>query len=492
MRHSALERYSGHAPSPFAVYRPFGIGALRSVDAVSLGICHLSGGAVLEQERNDLLAEEATVIKAIDTAGGKRTDEQAARLLAIDARIEGANGIPSLKAEIAADQRRRERLRAEPSLEDDLASGLAAAVGLAFDQATPPKPFRSLGEQLVAVARAGKNQGVHPGLTALNDWHSKVAAAAGANELVGSEGGYLVQTDLSNGLLGLAHETSILYDRTDRRPIGPNANGTKFNIIDETSRADGSRWGGVQAYWTAEAAAFTGSKPKYAKTQLDLDKLTALYYATDEELGDVTNLEANVSVAFGEEFGFKLDDAIVRGSGAGMPLGWLNAGATVSVAKETGQAAATIVAENVEKMYARMQARSLRNAFWYVNQDCWPQLFQLHHVIGTGGVPLYRPADGLAGAPFGTLLGRPVEPIEQASTVGTVGDISLVDLKGGYLSIEKGGLKAASSIHVQFLTDETAFRWILRTNGRPKRESPVTPFKGTATQSAFITLATRA
>ena len=39
------------------------------------------------------------------------------------------------------------------------------------------------------------------------------------------------------------------------------------------------------------------------------------------------------------------------------------------------------------------------------------------------------PPGGLSGQPYGTLLGRPVIPIEQCSTLGTVGDIILADLK---------------------------------------------------------------
>ena len=482
----ALQRYAGQVPQPAAVYRPGNVFGALGMDTFlqGLGLAFYSPTATLEKERDELIAEEETILAAVGAAGGKPTDEQRERLLAIDARF-GTDEKPGLKAEIAADTRRKERIRSEPSA----ASGTSPEI--TFDQAGPPKPFRSLGEQLAAVARAGKQQGVHPGLTALNDWHRTMAAASGANELIGSEGGFLVQTDLSDALLGLVHETGILVGRTDQRPIGPNANGTKFNVIDETSRVDGSRFGGVRAYWTAEAAALTSSKPKYGQVELALQKLTGLYYATDEELGDVVNLESNVNVAFAEEFGFKTDDAIVRGTGAGMPLGWLNAAATVSVSKETGQAAATILSENVEKMYARMFAGSIADAVWYVNQDCWPQLFQLHHVVGTGGVPVFIRPGGLADAPYGSLLGRPVQPIEQAATLGTVGDISFVDLSE-YLWIEKGGIARASSIHVQFLQDETAFRWILRANGRPKRDAAVTPFKGSATQSAFITLATRA
>ena len=300
-----------------------------------------------------------------------------------------------------------------------------------------------------------------------------------------------MQTDFSQELLELAHETGVLIGRTDRRPISANANGIKINAVDETSRVDGSRQGGVRAYWTGEAASLTGTKPTFRQMELTLQKLTGLYYSTDEELRDTTALAANVARWFGDEFGFKIDDALFRGTGAGMPLGILGHAGTVSVAKETGQAAATILAENIEKMYARMWARSVPRAEWFINQDCWPQLFQLAHAVGTGGVPIFLPSNSLAAAPFGTLLGRPVMPIEHCATLGTVGDLVLADFMQ-YLVIEKGGVEAASSIHVQFLTDETVFRFVLRMDGQPKRNAPLTPFKGTNTQSSFITLATRA
>jgi len=227
--------------------------------------------------------------------------------------------------------------------------------------------------------------------------------------------------------------------------------------------------------------------------ELTLQKLTGLYYATDELLMDVTALGAFAQDAFAEEFGFKVDDAICRGGGAGMPLGILGHAGTVSVSKETGQAAATIVKENIESMYARAWARSLPNMEWFINQDCWPQLFKLSQVVGLGGVPVFIPPGGLSAAPFGSLLGRPVTPIEQCETVGTVGDIVLADFSQ-YLIIEKGSIEAASSIHVQFLTDETVFRFILRMDGQPKRNAALTPFKGGSgkTQSSFVTLATRA
>jgi len=43
-----------------------------------------------------------------------------------------------------------------------------------------------------------------------------------------------------------------------------------------------------------------------------------------------------------------------------------------------------------------------------------------------------------------------------------------------YLVIKKGGMAEATSIHVRFLEDETAFRWVMRLGGSPKLASTVT------------------
>ena len=423
---------------------------------------------LLNEEANGLIAEFDSIIAKQD-----RGDEEMERLSAIEARMD------TIRREKDFLVTRREWERTEAKV-------VSAETPDPFEPDRMPTPFKSLGDQLQAVVLAYQNpHNSHPGLGQIQ------AAVQGASEGISSEGGYLVQVDFIAELLRLVHETGILSQRTDRKPISSNSNGLKINAVDETSRVDGSRWGGVQAYWTAEAASLTATKPKYRQMELSLQKLTGLYYATDELLMDVTALGAFIQDAFAEEFGFKIDDGIYRGAGSGMPLGVLAHAGTLDVAKEAGQAAATILAENIEAMYARMWARSISNSEWFINQDCWPQIFQLHHVIGTGGVPMFVPAGGLSGAPFGTLLGRPITPIEQCESLGTSGDIMFADFSQ-YLMIEKGGIEAATSIHVEFLTDQTTFRFILRADGQPKRNAVLTPYKGTNTQSSFVTLATRA
>lgn len=343
----------------------------------------------------------------------------------------------------------------------------------------PQKPeekrFATFGEQLLAAYRAAMPGG-H------TDERLSTRAASGLNESTPSDGGFLVQQDFVTELLKRTYETGILASKVKKIPISTNANGLKINAVDEDSRANGSRWGGVQTYWEAEADEHTGSKPKFRQMELSLKKLTGLCYATDELLQDAAALEAVIRQAFAEEFGFKMDDAILSGSGEGEPLGILNSGALVKVEKEKDQKD-IITVENLIKMWNRLWSKSRVNAVWYINQEIEPYLYTLK----LGDKPVYIPAGGISEKPYGTIFGRPVVPLEQCSAAGEVGDIILADV-GQYLLIDKGGIKAASSIHVRFLYDENVFRFIYRVDGKPIWNKPLAPYKGKATVSPFVAL----
>lgn len=345
------------------------------------------------------------------------------------------------------------------------------------------KPFGNFGEQLQAVVKSARTGHTDQRLLEITN------AAAGMSEAVPSEGGFVVQSDFTTALLEKANETAVLAPLCYRVPV--SGSGLKAPVIDETSRATGSRLGGVQAYWTAEATEVTAKKPKLAMLELSLKKLMGVSYATDELLEDQVALEAVITRGFTEEIGFLLDAAIVSGSGAGQPLGILNADCLVTVSKETGQIADTIVAENVINMYSRMHRTGKIKAVWLVNSECWPQLFQLSMTFGASSYPLFMPPGGLSQSPYGTLFGRPVIEVEQASALGDKGDIVFADLTQ-YLLIDKAsGINTAVSIHVKFLTDETAFRFTYRCDGQPIWKSALTPYKGSATVSPFIALQAR-
>ena len=416
--------------------------------------------------------QQALVNKALAEQRGMNDEEQA-RFNALQTEIEGLE--KTIEAANKLDDQQAKM---------NTAVNKPAHVEVGANRAEDQR-FSNLGEQLRAVVEAARPGG------SLDNRLLVRNAASGMSEAVPSDGGFLVQQDFVTDLLRRVYETGVLASRCRMIPISTNANGLKINAVDESSRANGSRWGGVQAYWENEADTTTGTKPKFRQMELTLKKLMGLCYATDELLTDASALETVMSQAFAEEFGFKVDDAIINGTGAGQPLGILNSGSLVTVAMENGQAAASILFENIVKMWSRVWARSRQNAIWLINQDIEPQLFSMSLAVGTGGVPVYLPAGGLSQSPYGSLFGRPVIPIEQAAALGTVGDISLVDLSQ-YMMIDKGGINAASSIHVRFIYDESVFRFVYRCDGQPIWNKPLTPYKGSNTQSPFVTLATRA
>jgi HK97 family phage major capsid protein len=304
------------------------------------------------------------------------------------------------------------------------------------------------------------------------------------------QGGYLVPTEFLATLLKRVNESSELVARA--RPIPMQTNQIQIPAMAGTSRADGYRFGGLTVYWTPEAGAKTASKPTFRLITLTLNKLVGFVYASDELIADSPiSIAAILNDVFPEELGFVLEQSFVDGTGAGQPLGFMNAACLVTVAAEAAQPANTIVFQNIVNMWSRMHGPSRKNAIWIINQDAEPQLYNMGLAVGTGGGPAYLPSGGLSVSPYATLMGRPVVPCEHCQTLGTTGDIALIDMNQYLYGRKSTGIEYASSMHLRFNYDEMAFRWVLRADGQPWWDAALTPKHGTNTQSPFVVLATR-
>jgi len=350
-------------------------------------------------------------------------------------------------------------------------------------------PYRSLGEQLVDIAAARKPEGSLAREKLLNVHR----AISGMSTSVPSEGGYLLQTAFTDALLDKPEEVSKISPLCTKIPIGQGFDELEAPFIDETSRATGSRWGGVQTYREGESLYPSGKKPKIGSWSIRLYDLISICYASNRLLNNATSLEAIIFKAFRSENFFKLDDEIIRGTGAGQCMGITTAPCLVTVAKETGQKADTIVTSNVNKMFNALFASSRGTAVWLYNQECEPQLETLVLEIGTGGVqvPMFQYAGfGTNNSPVNKLKGLPAIPVEQAAALGDAGDIILADLSG-YILVDQGGIEARTSIEVKFLENEKTFQFIYRVNGAPRLRSAITPYKGAGTYSHFVALAAR-
>jgi HK97 family phage major capsid protein len=344
-----------------------------------------------------------------------------------------------------------------------------------------PPDFKSFAEYLRALVKAAAGEAVDARLQ---------RAPSGLSEADLTGAGFLLPQEFSQQLLVSLYDQAVIAPLCTQQETAFPGRELLLPAIDETSRADGSRAGGLLSYWLSEGSSVTTKFPRFRRIVLNAQKVIAIAYGVNELVDDAPAFEGHMKRALGSELAFQLDNCILKGSGTGQPLGITNATATISIAKETGQAAGSLVFENIGKMWSRLPGPCRRRAAWLVNEDVEEQLGRIYLAVGTAGVTphVYKPA-GAFGVAEATLYGRPLVVVEQASTIGGVSDITLADLS--QYAILSGGLQSAMSADVAFLTDEIVFRFVLRVDGKPLWASSITPFSGGNARSPFVSLAAR-
>lgn len=422
-------------------------------------------GGILTAEQEQQLTKLTTESTEIRTKleGIKKTDEARAKAAAIRTDLTLPGGNPG-------------------------SEGQRDNVGRVKDgEPDPKRGFSSLGEYCLAVYDAGPNPASSHALT------TKLAVGDGMSAGISSEGGVLVPPAFSTAIWDRVRTRSnSLLQYCTPVPIDPGVDSITIPGIDETSRADGARWGGVRGYWKGELDQMQSTQPKTREITLTPQELYVFAFVTDKLLRRAPQAASSLlEMAAGDEIAFKIGSAVFRGDGVGKPKGVTGNASTVVVSKEGAQAAGTITAKNVNQMWSRCYAEYRNDAVWLINQDVEPALEELVATVGTGGVPIYLPSGGIADTPNARLKGRPVVPIEYASTLGTVGDITLVNL-AGYAAAVRGMVDKSVSMHLKFDFAKTAFRWIFEMDGQSFFSGVLTPNKGTNTLGACVQLETRA
>ena len=345
----------------------------------------------------------------------------------------------------------------------------------------PMRGFRGMADFAQAVRKS--TGAVKQGIGEVDDRLRIVGAPTDFHREGGSSDGYMVPPAIREEIWRVAFADEGLLASFAPEPTSSDS---VQLYVDESTP-----WGssGVQANWAAEGAQFSPSRLSQGARNVQLHKLYAFVLATSELVNDAPRLGNRLTLQAGEAIRYQAEEAIVTGDGVGKPLGYMDSGALVTVAKESGQAADTIVAANVAKMLARMlMTGDTSRAFWLVHQSALPQLM----TMTLGDMPIWTPpTTGFVNAPGGFLLGKPVRFSEHCETVGDLGDIQLVNPTGYYAATKQGGIDFASSVHLYFDYDIEAFRWTFRLGGQPYLKAPVSPAKGSQTLSHFITLAAR-
>ncbi len=330
-------------------------------------------------------------------------------------------------------------------------------------------PDHCLADFLLSVAKArGSNPAESLAGRRRLESHYKAAMA----ETSGVVGGYLVPPELRDDLMD---------DVTDGAAVRPRATVVKMNgrtlslpVLDATTVPSAAGvapfWGGMQLQFQPEAATRTETEPKFRQVELTAADLGG-YCLTSRPLSqDGVSLESWLRKIFARSLAWYEDWYFINGKGAGQPVGLINAGCAIQVARNASSHFKVVDAQTmVADLYA------VEEPVWLMSRAAGTDLTAFTGWIPNGPFVLY-------GAPILTTLKQPA--------LGTVGDVILADLSL-YVIGDRGevAIDVSHDEPTAFKNNQDAWRIVERVDGQPWLNAPVTiPDGGTATVSPFVVL----
>ncbi|MCK4412235.1 MAG: phage major capsid protein [Candidatus Eisenbacteria sp.] len=307
------------------------------------------------------------------------------------------------------------------------------------------------------------------------------------SEGIGSDGGFMVPTEYSDRMLDESLGNEIVRRYATIFPMGSDELRVPGFVLDHNSSG---LYGGLVGYWKAEGSTLTESQPEPRKLTLRAKKLAILSKLSNELLEDMSARDQLEGV-FINAMTWYFDEGFINGDGSGEPLGIIKSPCVYEQAKEGGQVAATLVWENVSQMWGRLTPASASRSslVWLAHPTTLVQLLNMSKAVGTGGVPVFMPANGASGRPADTLMGRPLILTAHCSTLGTAGDLILADLSRYGIGLRRD-VRLDRSGHAAFTSDEEYWRLIARVDGQPLDNRTTLLPDGTEV-APFVTLETR-
>lgn len=252
-------------------------------------------------------------------------------------------------------------------------------------------------------------------------------------------------------------------DVMTNRVVGEIARANGANVIPVTGGAvvfpitrDFDRSGGfisgVTVYRDHERVAATTSRAEFYQWQLTPQRVSGAGHTTGKLLYENP---AFGGIVFGEmqkAYAQKMNREHIKGQGAGESMGPLN---HVSTYSQTRVTSGRIEPDDIANMAAHCW--DYDGAVWLAHRSLLPEILLMTKTIGVGGQLLM--ITNLNDAPQFTLLGRPLIFNEFNPSIGTTGDLMLVNYSY-YMIGESGYSKQDSTQFVRYLEDQDTFRMI--------------------------------
>lgn len=335
--------------------------------------------------------------------------------------------------------------------------------------------FASFAEFLSSVAQAKSGGGF--------DSRLRAATNVGQSD---PYGGFLVPEAVDNQVRSTStRATNWLRLRNELAIPEGGSPSLRIPQLADRDQSSGDR-AGFTMRRTSEGSDITNNLVEFKSRELVLSKTAGLVRVSSELLNDsAVGVDQVLTRLFGDALSDTQAKDTLSGSGVGEPLGIIGGNATYTVAKETSQAADTIVGENLLKM--RSRAKNFGNAVWIAHPETIQQLANAKLTGTNSDRFLFAPGNG-TDMPD-TLFGRPVFFSDKSPRLGEAGDIILADLSS--FDYRFSPLRIDVSPHVAFESDTVVFRVVQRDAGGPWTDSTFTDSSGYEV-AEFVQLAERA
>jgi len=418
-------------------------------------------------ESNALFARAKEILGDEDASA---EDREKVEVFLTDARDMKSRGVQLKEVEMSA-------LDLDTALEQERTKNMAAGAPVV---AGPE--FKNFGDMIKSVLLWSKGLYKDERLHWYNDADGKIAQVKDLVENVGASGGFLVPTEFIARLYAIMAESNFVRQRATIIPMRRRS--VSIPVLDQTGTTAGiPHWfGGMQFYWADEATEKTSTDAAFRKITLTAHKLIGYTRASDELMDDAAiSLDALLTGELGfvgganwmEEFAF------LQGTGAGQPLGVINAGATITVARAADNAIGFADLANMMENFLPSG-----KGVWVITQSAMADLIQLN---GPTGNPSYIWQPNARDGVPGSLLGLPVIWTEKSPVIGHDGDVLLADWRY-YLLGDRQAVTVESTQFDRWRYDETSWRMVHRVDGQPWLSAPLTLQDGTTQVSPFVIL----
>jgi len=388
------------------------------------------------------------------------------------------------------------------------AAALAVPVPDLDGKTAKPGDLKTFGQFLYHVGRAGNvltlREPIHPALIGLAQKAAQITAegpnVGGAHtgesgwletkekkdlaENVGATGGFAVPVEQLTNLFGVTPPPNSIRARATAIPMRRRQ--IQVPVVDQTGTTAGRpHWfGGIIANWTEEAKQKSKTEPAFRQLTLTAHELVCYCVASDILLDDeAVGLAAFLAGPMGfkgaidwyEEFAF------LQGTGAGQPLGVINAGATIAVPAAVG--AGFMLADSLNMLEALLPGA---DGMWHFNQRL---LSNVYGMVDAAGNLCFVP--NASDAAPGKLWGFPVAFTEKLPVPGAAGSALLCAWKYYYVGDRKGTTIDSTNLEL-FRYNQTSWRAVHRVDGQPALSVPLTLQDGATQTSPFVMLGAKA